>query len=224
MSIQISVSVNSNVYLRDPLKTELGKNILGHSVVLIQEIGFEAFNFKRLAEAMGSTEASVYRYFENKHKLLIYLTSWYWDYLHFCINFQTRNLSSSRQKLEQAIKTMVNGGDPDAVVDFIDQAKLHKIMVEESSKAYHTKLIDEENKIGLFANFKNLSNIISEIIEDLSPDFPYPHALSTTLLEMSVNQVYYAEHLPSLTEVEGDKKRRAVEDMLIYFTKKLLAK
>ena len=222
MTIQISVSVNSNVYLRDPLQTDLGKKILGHSVTLIEEVGFEAFNFKKLAEKMQSTEASVYRYFENKHKLLIYLTSWYWDYLHFCISVFTRNIEDPSRRLRQAIKTMVNGGDPEAMVDFIDHVHLHRIIVEESSKAYHTKMVDEENSIGLFANYKNLSNLISEIIISINPDFPYPHALATTLLDMSVNHVYYADHLPSLTEVGSSNKRHAVEEMLTFFAQKLI--
>ena len=75
MAIGIKISLNDRLYLRDPQETSLGKKIIQHSILLIDKVGFEAFNFKKLAQYMGSTEASVYRYFENKHLLLIYLVS-----------------------------------------------------------------------------------------------------------------------------------------------------
>ena len=60
MVITTSVAIPSGLYLRDPLQTELGRNIIGHSVVLIDELGFEAFTFKKLAMRMGSNETSLY--------------------------------------------------------------------------------------------------------------------------------------------------------------------
>ena len=222
MSVKVTVTVNSKIYLRDPLQTQLGKKILEHSVLLIEDIGFESFNFKKLAEKMSSTEASVYRYFENKHKLLIYLTAWYWDYMHYCVQLNTRNITEDSEKLKLALKTIANGGDPEFMVEFIDHEKLHQIIIDESSKAYHTKFVDEENKIGLFANFKRLSGLISEMISGINPEFPYPHALATTFLNMTINHVYYADHLPSLTEVTVQEKRESVEKMMLYFAETLL--
>ncbi|MEM8909339.1 MAG: TetR family transcriptional regulator, partial [Bacteroidota bacterium] len=69
MAVGIKISLNERLYLRDPQETALGQKIIKHSILLIDEIGFEAFNFKKLAQQMDSTEASVYRYFENKHHL-----------------------------------------------------------------------------------------------------------------------------------------------------------
>ena len=80
MAIGIKISLNDRLYIRDPQGTTLGQKIIKHSILLIDKIGFEAFNFKKLANYMSSTEASVYRYFENKHLLLIYLVSWYWEW------------------------------------------------------------------------------------------------------------------------------------------------
>lgn len=40
---------------------------------MIYKTGYEAFTFKKLAEDIGTTEAGIYRYFENKYKLLVYL-------------------------------------------------------------------------------------------------------------------------------------------------------
>ena len=74
----IKFSLNNSLYSRDPQNTELGQRILKHSIILIDEIGLENFTFKKLAFEIESTEASMYRYFENKHQLLLFLTSLLW--------------------------------------------------------------------------------------------------------------------------------------------------
>ena len=61
MSVEIKISLNESIYLRDPQDSTLGRNIIKHSILLIDELGFEAFNFKKLAQKIGSTEPSVYR-------------------------------------------------------------------------------------------------------------------------------------------------------------------
>ena len=76
MELQLQIKMNEKLFLRNPEYTELGKKLIQHSINLIHKKGFEDFTFKKLAEDVGTTEASVYRYFENKHKLLIYITSW----------------------------------------------------------------------------------------------------------------------------------------------------
>ena len=73
MKLELQVKMNPSLFLRDPEQSELGKNIIKHSIHLIHDNGFEAFTFKKLAESIGTTEAGVYRYFENKHKLLVYI-------------------------------------------------------------------------------------------------------------------------------------------------------
>ncbi len=76
MKPQLQIKMNEALFIRNPESTELGRNILKHSILLIDKRGFEGFTFKKLAAQTGSTEAGVYRYFENKHKLLVYLTAW----------------------------------------------------------------------------------------------------------------------------------------------------
>ena len=79
MEIQLQIKMNEKLFLRDPEQSELGKKIILHSIQLIHLNGFEAYTFKKLAESIGTTEAGIYRYFENKHRLLIYLSVWYWS-------------------------------------------------------------------------------------------------------------------------------------------------
>ena len=70
---KISFRMNENVFLKDPLSSDLGKKIIRASIDLIAELGFDDFTFKKLATKISSTEASVYRYFENKHNLFYHM-------------------------------------------------------------------------------------------------------------------------------------------------------
>ena len=94
MDINLQVKMNEKLYIRNPELSDLGKKIIKHSILLIHKNGFELFTFRKLAESIGTTEASIYRYFENKHRLLIYLTAWYWNWLEYQINFQTNNIKN----------------------------------------------------------------------------------------------------------------------------------
>ena len=77
----IQIQVQDSLYVKDPQSSDLGKKIIKGSIELICELGFEQFTFKKLATKISSTEASVYRYFESKNKVLLYLSNWYWSWL-----------------------------------------------------------------------------------------------------------------------------------------------
>ena len=96
-TININLQINDGLYLKDPQMTPLGQKILQHSVLLIDELGFENFTFGKLAKLISSTEASIYRYFENKHKLFVYLLNWYWEWMRFRIDFNTMNITDARR-------------------------------------------------------------------------------------------------------------------------------
>jgi len=224
MARSIAISVSSDTYLRNPMETELGRNIISHGIDIMSETGFQCFNFKQLASSMKSTEASVYRYFENKHMLLVYLTSWYWEYLDYLIMLNTRNIDDAKKRLHIAIKTIVDGSHDDNQVDNINMKHLHKIIVEQSSKVTHSKKVLNCNKPNLFANFENLNDNLSKMILSCDPEFKYPSALATNLLKMAIDHTYYAEHLCTVTEITNCMvtKKNQIEDMLLYFVKKLL--
>ena len=78
---------------------------MSHGIDLIDEIGFEAFTFKKLGAKIGSNESSIYRYFESKHKFLLYLSSWYWAWIEYQLVFETHNVSViKKEKLTKAIQ------------------------------------------------------------------------------------------------------------------------
>lgn len=193
--------LNPHLYLRDPQQTELGQKIINASVKLIDTLGFEQFTFKKLAEEIDSTEASVYRYFENKHRLLLYLVGWYWNWIEYRIDMHTSNLPTPQAKLKACIHILASEKKFDESFDFIDEAALHRIVIAELDKTYLTKQVDSDNKEGLFGGFKLLCKKIANWVTEVNPAYPYPNALVSTLLLTAKQQIFFAAHLPSLTNL-----------------------
>lgn len=202
----LQLMMNSNLFLRDPRDTELGRKIVQESVRLIDELGFEAFTFKKLAKEINSTEASVYRYFENKHRLLIYLIAWYWNWLEYRIDYSTHNLPNPTDRLKVALKVVTEFKSQDPQFPDIDESALFRVVINESDKTYLTRQVDEENKEGLFRGYKSLCKKVADIIKEINPRYPYPHALVSTAMQASHQQIYYARHLPSLTELQANEQ------------------
>ncbi len=210
----IRFEVGENIYLKDPESSEIGRKVVKNGIILIDELGLEAFTFKKLAERIGSTEATVYRYFENKHKLLIYLISWYWNWMEYRLVFATSNISSAEARLRIAIRMLSGKIENDIDFAHIDEVTLQRIVVAESSKAYLTKAVDEDNREGFFYSYKRLCKRIATIILEVNPNYPYPASLVSTVSESAHYQKFFAQHLPSLTDVNG-KKEDYLEEFLI---------
>ena len=202
-NININLKINEKIFQKDPQSTDLGRRILQNSILLIDEIGLERFTFGKLAKKIESTEASIYRYFDNKHLLFVYLLNWYWEWMKFRIDYNTMNIDNPKRRLEITLNVIVDTARRDASVDFIDEDILHQIVVSEGTKGYHTKAVDEENKDGYFLSYKTLCLKISENILAINPTFKYPRSLASTLIETANNSIYFAKHLPRLTDIEA---------------------
>lgn len=218
MKLEVQIKMNETLYLRDPEQSELGKNIIQHSIQLIHKNGFESFTFKKLAESIGTTEAGVYRYFENKHKLLVYIISWYWGWLEFQIMYQTKNVKDSKEKLQQVITLLATTVEDDILTSHVDESLLHQILIAEGSKAYLTKHVGEDNKQQFFKPYKDLCNTVGEIILECNPNYKYPHSLASTIIEMAHLQNFFMHNLPALTDFDHTKQ----EDQVIAFLKNLV--
>ncbi len=203
----LSFKLNAHLYLRDPQHTVLGQNIIQVSVQMIDRLGFEQFTFKKLAEEINSTEASIYRYFENKHRLLLYLIGWYWNWLEYRIDLFTNSLTDPREKLKTSIRIICEEKKYDPAFDFIDEVALHRIVVAELDKTYLTKQVDSDNKEGLFGGFKSLCKKIAEWVSQINPNYPSAYSLISTVLITSKQQIFFADHLPSLTNIGNDDNR-----------------
>jgi hypothetical protein len=200
----IKIKVEESTYLKDPEGSELGQRIVEESIRQIDVNGLEAFNFKKLAEAISTTEASVYRYFENKNKLLLYLTSWYWAWLEYQIVLATVNIENAERKLFNALGVIIKPQLEQNTTTYIDLKALRRIAVSESSKSYFTKNVDDLNRNKLYSHYKSLNARIAQIIKEVDVSFPYPNSLSSTILEGILHQPYYYEHLPSLNDIGKD--------------------
>ncbi len=214
----VQLEINPKLFLKDPQKTKLGRKIIEQSVLLIDQIGLERFNFKKLAAVIPSSEASIYRYFENKHNLFVYLLNWYWEWMIARIELNTMNIAKPKRKLRLVLGIIVDTANKNMAIEFVDEEILHKIVVREGAKAYHHKFVDEDNEDGFFLSYKQLCNNIAKIISEVKEDFPYPKALASTLIETANNNLYYARHLPRLTDISG----RADDQMLNEQVKKML--
>jgi hypothetical protein len=210
MKLALQFNMNPSLYLRDPEGTDLGKNIIQHSIQLIHDTGFEAFTFKKLAESIGTTEAGVYRYFENKHKLLVYIISWYWRWLDFQIGYQTKNLTNPVSKLKKVITILATTVEDDLMTGHVDESILHQILISEGSKAFLTKQVNQDNKQEYFKPYKDLCNTVGEIILECNPKYKYPHSLASTIIEMAHLQNFFMNHLPSLTDFSKSKDEKEI--------------
>lgn len=220
MKLQLQIKMNEALYVRNPEASDLGKKILAHSVQIIYKYGFEAFTFKKLAENIGTTEAGIYRYFENKHKLLVYLSAWYWAWLEFQISFQTNNIKDPKTKLKRIIKLLATTVEDDEKTSYINEALLHQIIISEGSKAYLTKQVGEDNKQHFFKPYKDLCAVIGEIITACNPKYKYPKSLASTIVEMAHFQNFFMINLPALTDFGKTKE----EDEIITFLNDLVFK
>lgn len=219
-NLNIEIEINKELYSKKP-NSKLGQNILSKSIKLIDEMGFEAFTFKKLGVEIKSPESSIYRYFKNKHVLLVYLTSWYWSYIEYELVFATSNIESPKERLLKSISVLTKPVMENTLFPYINEALLSRIIISESIKSYHTKSVDEENSKGYFKSYKQVVQRVSDIVIELKPNFEYPHMLISTVIEGSHNQKYFAEHLPSLTDI--NKKNDTIEnfykEMVLNFIK-----
>ncbi|NQW30136.1 MAG: TetR/AcrR family transcriptional regulator [Ignavibacteria bacterium] len=214
MEMTVNIKLNNKLFLRNPDESELGKKILQYSIILIHRIGFEAFTFKKLAAEIGTTEAGVYRYFENKHRLLLYLVDWYWSWQEYRLIYATNNISDPTEKLSIAIKLLSTSVEDDTSTSYIDEKLLFEIVIMEGAKSYLTRHVTEDNKHRLFKPYKDLCARIADIILECNPTYKYPRSLASSAIEMAHSHNFYVKHLPSLTDFNSLNTTHNVPDFI----------
>jgi len=219
MQLDVRIKMNEKLYLRNPEDSVLGKKIVSRGLRLINKLGFEEFTFKKLALDIETTEASIYRYFENKHRLLVYLITWYWSFLEYRIIFSLNNVNDPRQKLKTIIRLLVvepkTGG---LGLDFVSESEAYQLVKWEGSKAYLTRNVTKDNKDRLFKPYKDICARIASIIKEFNPKYKYPNSLASTLLEMSHAQKFFMQNLPLLSDAKEheDEKLVAFLESLVF--------
>ena len=162
---QLKIPINEKLFLKDPSTSVIGQKILNESILFINEVGFEKFTFKKLALTIATTEATIYRYFESKHKLLLYLINWYWSCIATRLLFETSNISDPLLKLQKAIHILTTIPNPQKENILMNELLLKKLVINEASKVIQTKDVDSENKNGVFLN---LSYVNLDVIHKIS--------------------------------------------------------
>jgi AcrR family transcriptional regulator len=197
----MSIPMNEHLYLKDPTSSELGQKILDGSISMISSLGFEKFTFKKLAVEIDTTEASIYRYFESKHKLLLYLINWYWSCMWFRIHMGTQNIPDAEVRLKNCIHILTAIPNPSNELVLENELDLKHIVINESMKVLLTKNVDDENQNGAFTEYKKVVEFVSAIILEINPSYEFPNMLISTMIEGSNQQRFFAAHLPRLTNI-----------------------
>jgi len=213
MELSLKIKMNEKLFLRNPEETELGQEIIRQSIIMIHKSGLEAFTFKKLALEIGTTEAGVYRYFENKHRLLVYIVSWYWSWLEYKISVHTNNITSPEIRLKKIIQILGTPVKDDIDTKHVDERLLYEIVTWEGAKVYLTRHVLLDNKQRLFKPYKDLCATVASVIMECDKTYKYPRSLASTLVEMAHQQNFFMKNLPSLTDFGGIKD----EDQIIGF-------
>ncbi len=214
MEVSVHIKMNENQYVRDPEATALGKKIVRHSIIMINQMGFEQFTFKKLAAEINTTEAGIYRYFEHKHRLLLYIVAWYWSLMEYLVIFHINNLTDPKQKLLKVIDLLSKEPEDTISSGDLDNSALYQIVIAESNKAYLTKDVTANNEARMFKPYKDLCARIAGLIREYNPAYPFPHSLSSTLIESAHLQYFFMHHLPSLTDFGKEKDRAQLRTFL----------
>lgn len=199
----IKIGINEKIYIKDPESSDLGRRILQQSIMLIYNLGFDSFTFKKLGEQIESNESSIYRYFEGKHKLLLYLASWYWGWLEYRLVFATNSILDPKEKLRKAIEIITKPSEESSNFSYINQDYLARIMINEFSKSYLTKEVDLENRDGYFLVYKRLVKRLAAMIQMIDPEYQYPFSLASSILEGALHQKFLMDHFPTITDCKA---------------------
>lgn len=213
----IQVKVSDKIYIKDPESSDLGKTIISRGIEMIHNMGLESFTFKKLAEEIGTTESTIYRYFENKHKLLIYLISWYWGWLEYEMVLKSINILDPITKLKNSIEVICDPLKNNITHEHFNLKPLHEIIVEESPKAFFTKQVDAENETGLFSNYKRINDRLIGSIKEINQDYKYANTLASLIIDSANQQRFLAMHFPKLTDIdqEGNELGTFLVDIVI---------
>lgn len=201
---RIKLEVDRRLYVKDPTSSELGERIVEHGILMLDEIGIEEFTFRKLALRIGTTEPSIYRYFKSKNRFLLYLTAWYWNWLEYRLHVATANIASPDERLRLALVELTRPIVKDESTPRIDEAALYRVVVAESAKAYMHAEAQDEGREGYYRSYQRFCRFVAGMITELNPNYPYPLALVSTVLESGHMQKYFAEHLPFLTDLTHD--------------------
>ena len=163
---------------------------------------------------MGSTEVTIYHYFENKQRLLQYYFQLYWMWLLMHCQLEGRTLKDPHARLHGDIRALCGLWPDHALAAQLDPAALRQLVINEGSKSFQHKNVDSDNERRLFKPYKDLCAHIATEIKACTPRSRHVRSFATTLVEMAHSLEFAMIHLPALTEVSRSRDRRQVASYL----------
>jgi hypothetical protein len=88
----------------------------------------------------------------------------------------------------------------------IDLKRLHHVAITEGDKAYLSRSVDADYKDGLLDPFKDVCELVAGIVKKINPRYPFAHSLISTAMTAANRQIFFARHLPIMTDIKNDKK------------------
>ena len=83
-------------------------------------------------------------------------------------------ISHGLKKLEKAIEVLTQNVEEDSSFSHVNEVVLNKLIINEYSKSYLVKEVDQENKDGYFTISKRIVSRISKMIQVVDENYPYP--------------------------------------------------
>jgi AcrR family transcriptional regulator len=217
------IEPTSELSLRDT-GSPMGARILEVGLELLNEIGLEAFTFKKLGDRIGCTEVTVYHYFANKQRLLQYYFQVYWLWLATHCRQEGRSVKDPWVRLQGDIRALSGIWSADALAAQFAPGALRELVINEGSKSFMHKNVDSDNKRKLFQPYKDLCGHLAMELRACAPRIRSPRSFATTLVEMAHSLEFAMRHLPALTELSERKERKKLSEFLIDLAERYLGK
>lgn len=208
-----TVQLDKTLFVKDPSTSEVGKEIVRKSVKLLAKEGIENFNFKKLSQAIASTETTIYRYFTNKHQLVMYLSSWYWVKLESRIVFATANIPDPKEQLQKTIKELCFRIPKSAESNQLDEQLLQELVFNDSWKAFDSNLPTACNPKSYYVAYEDLCDRIAVILHACDKSYKTPKALASALIDTSHRQMFFQKHLSHISDI--GKTNKSIENLLL---------
>ena len=135
--------------------------------------------------------------------------------MRFQIEYVISHTKDPEEKIHLILGVLAGEDRTTPALTELDDIALGRIVIREGSTSYLTHEVDADNKAGFFQEYKKLARRIATVLQEVNPTYPFPLTLVSTILETARKQMFFAEHLPSLTEAsESDNSPKKIREFL----------
>ena len=195
-------------YLKNPRQTDLGLRIIRSASSQIEALGFSSVTLKKIASDIGSVEASVYRYFENKEHLLFYLLSDYWSIVELKLEIARLQGNTPIEKVFNSIDVLF-GTDDLALKGLAADVDLKTLRLIARKYFYFALSLLQDSPTDLQVEmYKKFQTHLVNIREDLAKDLKVilPNFSSVSLLcDTILNESLYSTQELQLSGLDPEK-------------------